>query len=79
VQVLAGQQRAAGLRAEAQLREGLDPGINRIEDDARQTHAQRQAEAEQAARRAEAEQATRDDYDHHRRGPDVDHGPSLGR
>lgn len=73
------QQRAAGLRAEAQLREGLDPGINRIEDGGRQAHAQRQADAEQAARRAEAEQVTRDDYDHYHRGPDVDHGPSLGR
>jgi conjugative relaxase-like TrwC/TraI family protein len=78
-QAIAQQQRAGRLRAEAQLREGLDPGINRIEDDGRQAHAQRQAEAEQAARQAEAEQATRDDYDHHHRGPDVDHGPSLGR
>jgi hypothetical protein len=47
------QQRAAGLRAEAQLREALDPGINRIEDDGRQAPAQRQAEAEQVARQAE--------------------------
>jgi AAA domain-containing protein len=73
------QQRAAGLRDEAQLREGLDPGINRIEDDGRRAHAQRQAEAEQAARRAETERNIRDDYDHYHRGPDVDHGPSLGR
>jgi len=75
------QQRVAGLRAEAQLREGLDPGINRIEDDGRQAHAQRQAEAEQAARQAETETERnfRDDYDHYHRGPDVDPGPSLGR
>ncbi len=74
------QQRAAGLRAEASLREGLDPSINRIEDDGRQAHAQRQAESEQAARRAETERNIRDDYDYDydHRGPDIDHGPSLG-
>lgn len=73
--------RAAGLRAEAQLREGLDPGVNRTEDGARQTHADRQAEAEQAARRAEADRVTQADYDydhHYRHGPDIDRGPSLG-
>jgi hypothetical protein len=70
---------AAGLRAEAALREGLGPEINRIDDGGRQAHAQRQAEAEQATRRAEAEQITRDDYDHYHRGPDIDHGASLGR
>ena len=73
------QRRAAGLHAEAQLREGLDPGINRIEDTGRQAYAQLQAEAEQAARQAETERNIRDDYDHYHRGPDVDHGPSLGR
>jgi hypothetical protein len=61
--------------------EGLNPGINRIEDGARRAHAQRGAEAEQAARQAETERNIRDDYDYDRyqRGPDVDHGPSPGR
>lgn len=70
------QHRATGLRAEAQLRAGLDPGLNRIDDTGRQAHAQRQAEAEQAARREEAERATLADDYHHRYGPDIDHGPS---
>jgi len=73
------QQRAVGLRTEAHLREGLDPGINRIEDDGRQAHAQQQAQAEQAARRAEAERNIQADYDRYHRGPDIDRGPSLGR
>lgn len=37
-----------------------------------------EAEAEHAARQAETERSIRDDYDHYHRGPDVDHGPSLG-
>jgi hypothetical protein len=45
--------------------------------------AQRQAETEQVARRAEAEaeaeRNVRDDYDYDHRGPNIDHGPSLGR
>lgn len=73
------QQRAAGLRAEAELRERLDPVQQRAEDTGR---ARRAEEQDQAARqRAETQrvEADRISHDHSRHGPDADHGPSLGR
>ncbi|GIF08863.1 hypothetical protein Asi03nite_64010 [Actinoplanes siamensis] len=68
---------AAGMRAEAGYRAGLDPVTARQEDNARnhdaelQARAQRQA-AVDAGRRAAAER--RYDYDHHHT---IDHGPEL--
>ncbi len=63
-------RRAAGLRAEAELRDGLDPGVARREDTSRGI-ALAQQQREQAARQA----ADRDhEYDYYR-----DHHPSIDR
>lgn len=74
------QQRAAGLRAEAALRERLDPGLARAEEVSRAAENTRQAIARMAetreAARESARQPSHDYYrDHHR---DVDHGPDIG-
>lgn len=72
------QRRAAGLRAEAQVRDGLDPHVTRHENAGRREHAIRQAEIQAAERQAAAEVLEAARY-YDRDGPDLRRGgPSLG-